>query len=120
LGINQSIAIDMLSMPDLLIEPVRVLVQPLHHLTDIIFSNVFNEVLKLQNILKTNGYAIGVWEAVALDSLMFKPGLPCPTLLTAVSGVARPQGRWHVTVFYPFGYPTSYGYGYANEFGWQC
>jgi hypothetical protein len=29
--------------------------------------------------------------------------------LKAVSGMARPQGRWLAAVFYPLGYPTPYG-----------
>jgi hypothetical protein len=53
---------------------------------------------------------IGVWQGVAMDFLKFHPGPPYPTLLrsaggpplkglTAIYGVARPQGEWPVAVF---------------------
>jgi hypothetical protein len=42
---------------------------------------------------------MGVWQGVAMDSLKFHPGLPCPTLLCPAA------------VFYPFGHHTSYAYG---------
>jgi hypothetical protein len=59
---------------------------------------------------------MGLWQGVAMDSLKFHPGLPCPTLLrpraghpwnslTAVYGVARPQGGLPAAVFFPFGHP---------------
>jgi len=36
---------------------------------------------------------------------------PPPNGLTAVLGVARPQGGWPAAVFFPLGYPTPYGPG---------
>jgi hypothetical protein len=64
-----------------------------------------------------------VWHGVTMDSLKFHPGLPGPTLLspaggpppkqpnslTAIFGVARPQGWLPAAVFYPLGYLTLYG-----------
>jgi hypothetical protein len=47
-----------------------------------------------------------------MDFRMFHLGLPCPTLLTAVSGVAHSQGGRPAVVFYPLGRPTLYAYGY--------
>jgi hypothetical protein len=68
------------------------------------------------------GYS-AVWQVVAMDSLKFHQGLPCPTLvrpcgraryplnyLTANSGVARPQGGSLTAVFYPLGHSTPYAY----------
>jgi hypothetical protein len=55
--------------------------------------------------------SIGVWQGVAMESVMFYLGPPCPTLqngLTAVLGVAGPQSRWSVAVFYPFGHHMLY------------
>jgi hypothetical protein len=60
-----------------------------------------------------------LWRGVSTDSLKFRPALPFYALqvghpqnsLTAVSGVAHPQGRWPAAVFYPLGYPTPYGPG---------
>jgi hypothetical protein len=54
---------------------------------------------------------MGVWKGVAMDSLKFHPGLPCPTLLCPVSGVARLQVRWLAAFFYPLGHTTPYAYG---------
>jgi hypothetical protein len=38
---------------------------------------------------------MGVWQAVAMDSLKFHPGLPCLTLLSPADGPPhkRPYGR---------------------------
>jgi hypothetical protein len=44
-----------------------------------------------------------------MDSLKLHLDLPCLTL-TAVSGVAHPQGERPATVFYPLGRPTLYAY----------
>jgi hypothetical protein len=44
---------------------------------------------------------MGVWRGVAMDSLKYRQGLSCPTLL-------RPVGGWPAAVLHPFGYPTSY------------
>jgi hypothetical protein len=48
-----------------------------------------------------------VWQGVAMDSLMFHQGLPCPTLLRLVGGT--PLKRLEA-VFYPLGNPTPYAY----------
>jgi hypothetical protein len=64
---------------------------------------------------------MGVWQGVAIDSLKFHPGLPCPALvrpageparngLMAVLGMARPLNGWLEVVFYPFGHPVAYVY----------
>jgi hypothetical protein len=61
---------------------------------------------------------MGVWQGVAMDCLKFHLGPPCLPFyalmninsLTAVSRVARPQGRQLAAVFYPFGHPTPYAY----------
>jgi hypothetical protein len=42
------------------------------------------------------------------------PNMPNPS--TAVSGVARPQGRQSAAVFYHFGHPTPYTYGEERDF----
>jgi hypothetical protein len=50
---------------------------------------------------------MGVWQGVALDTLKFYLGPPCPTLLCPA--VWQPsQGGQPKAVFYPFGYPTLY------------
>jgi hypothetical protein len=65
---------------------------------------------------------MGVWQGVAMDSLKFHPGLPCPTLLhpagglslkplTAVLWVALPQGGQPAVNFYPFRHPMPNTYG---------
>jgi hypothetical protein len=70
--------------------------------------------------------SMGVWQGVAMDSLKFHPVPPYPTLyplqaghdsdgLTAVSGVARPQGGRLAAISYPIGHPTPYAYG-----PWGC
>jgi hypothetical protein len=46
------------------------------------------------------------------QSAMPDPYTPC---LTAVSGVARPQGGRPATIFYPFGQPTPYAYVHAYK-----
>jgi hypothetical protein len=48
------------------------------------------------NINHTNEKNIGVWQGVAMDSLKFHPGLPCPTLLCPVGGpsLKRLYGRF--------------------------
>jgi hypothetical protein len=46
---------------------------------------------------------MGVRQGVAMDSLKFHPGLPCPTLLRLAGGLPA-------AVFYPFGHPTPYAY----------
>jgi hypothetical protein len=64
------------------------------------------------------GRFMGVWQGVAMDSIKFHLGPPCPTLLrpsgrlplTAVSGVARPQAERSAVVFYPFGHSYAYIY----------
>jgi hypothetical protein len=42
------------------------------------------------------GLFIGVWHGVAVDSLKFHPGPPCPTLLCPVDGpvLERPYNRF--------------------------
>jgi hypothetical protein len=56
---------------------------------------------------------MGVWQRVAMDSLKFHPGLPCPTLLrpaggpyldslTAVLELAHLHGGRPAAIFYPF------------------
>jgi hypothetical protein len=41
---------------------------------------------------------MGVWLGVAIDSLKFHPGVPCPTLLRTAVGppLKRPYGRFRV------------------------
>jgi hypothetical protein len=54
---------------------------------------------------------VGVWQGVALDSLKFHLGPPCPTLLRPVGGaprVAPAQGGQPAAVFHPHGHPTPY------------
>jgi hypothetical protein len=52
-----------------------------------------------------------------MDSLKFHPGLPCPTLLRPAGGLPPKWPYSHfwgglpAVVFYPLGYPTSYGPG---------
>jgi hypothetical protein len=43
------------------------------------------------------------------------PGSAMPYPFTPVSGVAHPQGRWPVAVFYPLGHFTPYAYGTAES-----
>jgi hypothetical protein len=61
----------------------------------------------------------GVWQGVALDSLKFHPGLPCPTLLRPAGGppLKRPHGHFSgspptrrvpAAFFYPFGHRSPY------------
>jgi hypothetical protein len=56
---------------------------------------------------------IGLWQWVAMDSLKFHPGPPCPTFLRPVGG--PPPKRPYAcflgglpAVFYRFGHPTPY------------
>jgi hypothetical protein len=48
---------------------------------------------------------------VLCSAAMPNPFMPCgrATPLTAIWGVARPQGGQAAAVFFPLGYPTSYG-----------
>jgi hypothetical protein len=48
---------------------------------------------------------MGVWHGVAMDSLKFHPGPPCPTFLLPYPAGGRP-----VAVSYPPGHPTPYAY----------
>jgi hypothetical protein len=66
---------------------------------------------------------MGVWQGVAMDSIKFHPGLPCPILLRPAGGspLNRPYGCFwggppaeRAAVFYPFGHPTPYVYGSWN------
>jgi hypothetical protein len=70
-------------------------------------------------------FGISVWQGVAMDSLKFHTGPPCPTLLCpasgltphclmAVLGVACPQGGPPAAVFYSFGHPTPYDYAFRS------
>jgi hypothetical protein len=47
---------------------------------------------------------------VSLGPIVPNPSTPCGQAIpvTAISGVARPQGGQPVAVFYPFGHPTLY------------
>jgi hypothetical protein len=69
------------------------------------------------SLLQSCHSGISVWQWVALDSLIFHPGPPCPTFLRltggqratcrkAVSGVARPHSGRPAAVFHPFGQRT--------------
>jgi hypothetical protein len=71
----------------------------------------------VKNIKKTKG----VCQGVAMASIKYHSGPPCPTLLCLAGGlplkrpyglfrVALPQGGRPATVFYPFGHPTPYLY----------
>jgi hypothetical protein len=64
---------------------------------------------------------VGVWQGVAMDSIMYHSGLPYPILLhsaggpprnglTAVSRVVCLKYGRPAAVFYPFGHPTLYAY----------
>jgi hypothetical protein len=66
--------------------------------------------------------SMGVWQGVAMDSLKFHLGLPCPTflhpagrlslkLLTIVLWVVCPQGGQLAVNFYSFRHATPYAYG---------
>jgi hypothetical protein len=50
---------------------------------------------------------MGVWQGVAMDSLKFHPGPPCPT---SINPAARPLLKGPAAVFYPFGHPTPHVY----------
>jgi hypothetical protein len=77
---------------------------------------------RLQKAMFTIGaVSIGVWQGVAMNSLKFHLGPPCPTLLCPAGGspLKWPYGRFRggppedgrpVAVFYPFGHPTPYAY----------
>jgi hypothetical protein len=49
---------------------------------------------------------------VSCGPAMPYPSMPCGQAIpeTAISGVARQQGRWPASVFYLFGHPTPYAY----------
>jgi len=59
---------------------------------------------------------MGLWQGVAMDSLKYCQGLPCPTLnaLKAVLGLARPQGLRPEPIFYPLGHPMHYAYDFET------
>jgi hypothetical protein len=69
---------------------------------------------------------MGVWQGVAMDSLKFRSGPPCPILLRPTGGppLKWPYGRFkggpsqgvrHAAVFYPIGDPTPYASGEETE-----
>jgi hypothetical protein len=53
---------------------------------------------------------MGVWQWVAMESLKFHLGAPCPTLLRPAGGPSqkRPYDR------FIFGHPTPYGWGHGG------
>jgi hypothetical protein len=55
---------------------------------------------------------VGVWQGVAMNSLKFYSGLPCPALLRPAGGppLEQPYGR-----LLPFEHPTPYAYGSEAE-----
>jgi hypothetical protein len=61
---------------------------------------------------------MGVWQGVAMDSLKFHLGPPCPTILCPVDGppLKCSYGRLkggplaECVAVYPFGHPTPYAY----------
>jgi YD repeat-containing protein len=56
---------------------------------------------------------MGVWQGEAMDSLKYRHGPPCPTLLRPAGKLPLkrpPAGRLLAAVFYPFGHPTTYAY----------
>jgi hypothetical protein len=58
--------------------------------------------------------SMGVWKGVAMDSLKFHLGLPCPTFLHPMGGplLKRPYDLLQVAsaILYLFGHPTPYAY----------
>jgi hypothetical protein len=56
---------------------------------------------------------------VSPQSAMPYPSKPCgratPEILTAISGMARPQSGRPEAVFYPFGHPTLYAHDFRLE-----
>jgi hypothetical protein len=43
--------------------------------------------------------SMGVWQGVAMESLKFHPGLPCPTLLCPAGGLPLEQTSWPFQVW---------------------
>jgi hypothetical protein len=62
--------------------------------------------------------AMGVWPGVAMDSLKFHLGPPCPTLLRPAGRppLKRPYGCFKGrAVLYPLKHPLPYVYGFGAE-----
>jgi hypothetical protein len=61
---------------------------------------------------------MGIWQGVAMDSLKFYPGPPCPTLLRSAGTPALKQPYGHfrdgLPIFYTFGHPTLYAYDFIS------
>jgi hypothetical protein len=76
------------------------------------FSLAVSRAKRIRRVVWGNLLPMGVWQAVAMDSLKFYPSPPCPTLLHPAggSGVACPQGGQTAAVFHPFGHPMPYAY----------
>jgi hypothetical protein len=76
--------------------------------------------------MKIRVIPMGIWRGVAIDSLKFHLGLPCPTLLYPAGG---PPLKWPLGHFrggppaggtaccrlLPLRHPTPYAYGYSHE-----
>jgi hypothetical protein len=64
--------------------------------------------------------AYGVWQGVTMDDQKLHAGPLCSTLLrpalrlTAVSGMARPQGGRPAAVYHAFERPMSYAYEWGR------
>jgi hypothetical protein len=56
--------------------------------------------------------SMGVWQGVAMDSLKFHSGLPCPPLLRPAGEppLKRPYSHFRSGPAYPIGHPTPYTY----------
>jgi len=74
----------------MLIQPLANLLRlvPRSPTLDTFQTNVQRQVLQL--------FCMGVWQGVAMDSLTFHPGPPCPTFLRPTGGppLKRPHGRF--------------------------
>jgi hypothetical protein len=57
---------------------------------------------------------MGVWQGVAMDSLKYHWGPPCPTLLCPAG---RPPLKWPAAIFYPVGHVCVQGHleGLVNK-----
>jgi hypothetical protein len=60
---------------------------------------------------------MGIWQKVAMYSLKYHSGLPCPNLLHPVSGpLLKPlQGGRPVAIFYLFGHPMLCAYASPQQ-----
>jgi hypothetical protein len=57
---------------------------------------IIGQIVEIEGGTEIGRRDVGVWQGVAMDSLKFHPGSPCPTLLRPADG---PSLRWSYECF---------------------